>query len=178
MKGQRWVYLPLLILGLLMGCRASPPPVQQLPAEELKEEALQAYKAKEWSRAATLYARLAREHPQDADVWIYLGWAYKGAHQYQKALEAFAHADRIDPHRFWSAYGRAQTYALLGRWEDALKEYQRALDIDPHHKHPHYERIQIYQQLKQYDAAADAALFGLYYFPNDPYLRMWSERGY
>lgn len=176
MRGRFWFIL-LVGMMLLAGCGGEtpvPPPVGDV--DRIAEEAARAYAARDWARAAELYEALTRARPHDADAWVRLGWALKATRRYEEALAAFARADREDPHLFWSALGQAQVYVQLERWDLAFAEYQRAIDIDPRKKSPHYQRVLLYLRLHQDDAAADAALFGLHYFPEDETLRaLWAR---
>jgi len=118
-----------------------------------------------------LYRRLVAVQPDRAQWWIRYGWTLRNTRHYEAALRAFARADRLDPHAYWSAYGQALTYLALKRYDEALAAFQRAITIDPTRPGPHEWRSRIYLQLKSDDAAIDAALYGLNQVPDDHQLQ-------
>ncbi|HKQ62561.1 MAG TPA: tetratricopeptide repeat protein [Candidatus Polarisedimenticolaceae bacterium] len=60
-----------------------------------------------WPQAAGYYQRAIEISPQNADLYSDLGVCFRGQAQYDKALEAFEHAQRISPGHWQSLFNIA-----------------------------------------------------------------------
>jgi tetratricopeptide (TPR) repeat protein len=56
------------------------------------------WQAKEYAKAASMFERLAAEHPTSATTWTNLAVNYKQLGQRRKAEDAFRKARSLDPH--------------------------------------------------------------------------------
>jgi TolB-like protein/DNA-binding SARP family transcriptional activator/Flp pilus assembly protein TadD len=89
-------------------------------------------------RDALAELRLALdEAPNDAELWAWMGWAYRNAGQWDSALVALARAERLDPRDadLWISMGNTLHY--LHRYPEAIAAYRRALALAPDLVEPH-----------------------------------------
>lgn len=150
-------------------------------------------RAGDWSRAYEFFARLKAEHPDDPDVLANYGNAvgglfgtlgpaygnklpvefYKSLNK--RAMQAYAHALRIDPDNFSALLGRAIYLSYTpGGMDKAQSGFKHILTLRK--SHPHYPYALVYKQwaaalkrnsktaqakavLKQGQAALGAAAF-------------------
>ena len=124
-----------------------------------------------------------RDNPDDADAHYYLGNAYFKSGKYQKALESFKQAIRIDPDHAL-AYARSyHCYRMLKRWrmatdalEKAIEAFKRVIRKNPDDARMHYllglqyvdsgnrgSALEQYQILKKLDTERANKLFDYIY---------------
>src|SRR6202789_1943611 len=81
--------------------------------------------------AVSLAQRAAQAAPNDAQLWILLGYAARLNHQYPLSVEAYSHGLRLKPSAPDGMSGLAQTYAVMGRTEEALRLLKQVIATDP-----------------------------------------------
>jgi tetratricopeptide (TPR) repeat protein len=84
--------------------------------------------------------------PGDANAWDALGLAYEKSGEFEKAIETYEHALRIDPEfvEAWTNIGNA--YDKSGQPAKAIEAYQHALRIDPEHASAWYNLGSVYSE--------------------------------
>ena len=81
--------------------------------------------------AVSLAQRAAQAAPNDAQIWILLGYAARLNHQYGLSVDAYSHGLRLKPGAPDGMSGLAQTYAVVGRTEDAMNLLKQVIAADP-----------------------------------------------
>src|SRR5581483_2683311 len=84
-----------------------------------------AYQAKDWTKAASLYANMAQAEPKNFRYWYRLGVAEQSLGEKQKDLDAFEEAGSNGMLMIMLGYSLASAYASVGQTDkafDALKE--------------------------------------------------------
>ncbi len=85
-----------------------------------------------WTQAIAHYERALAAGPGDADVWTDLGICYRGDRQFERALEAFEKARRIDPGHWKSLFNTAVVAGFdLGRLDEAERAVERLEQVNP-----------------------------------------------
>jgi tetratricopeptide (TPR) repeat protein len=73
------------------------------------------------AEAVRLSQRAAQAAPNDAQLWILLGYAARLNRQYGLSVDAYSHGLRLKPGSVDGMSGLAQTYAVEGRTDDAMR---------------------------------------------------------
>ncbi len=97
------------------------------PAGE--RNASRAFRKGDYEGAATLYRKLAEEHPL-ARHWAFLGAALGAGGHNEEALEASSKAVELDPQYGLAYYNRALILRNTGRRSRAIKDLKKALEAD------------------------------------------------
>ncbi len=74
--------------------------------------------------------QLQRKNPKDANVALYLGWAYTANHNHKKAIAAYTAALKLAPNRIPAQYGLAQAQLALGNFKQAREGFKKTFDRD------------------------------------------------
>lgn len=85
--------------------------------------------------------------------WGDKGFAYRKTKEYDKAVEAFAKAKRLDPKHTEYVYQLAYTYAEMGKYDQAIQEITQAIELKPKNAAYYNERAYAYIQKKDGQAA-------------------------
>lgn len=84
------------------------------------------------AKAAMAYERAVELAPMRSGVWSDLGVMYRRLEQYQKAIDAFEHAAKLDTSHVTARYNMGVVYMHdLNDRENALKAWKAVLAIDP-----------------------------------------------
>ncbi|MBW3549693.1 MAG: tetratricopeptide repeat protein [Proteobacteria bacterium] len=94
-----------------------------------KRKASRAFRKGDYEGAATLYRKLAEEHPL-ARHWAFLGAALGAGGHHEGALEASSNAVELDPQYGLAYYNRALILRNTGRRSRAIKDLKKALEAD------------------------------------------------
>ncbi len=81
--------------------------------------------------AAHLLQELCNVKTDDAALAERLGWAWQSAGQYEKALQAYAHADLIEGSSYWVTRQQAECKHHLNQYAEALEDYERCIGMRP-----------------------------------------------
>jgi tetratricopeptide (TPR) repeat protein len=123
MNHVRFVILTILLATLFL--RA--PAAQQTSSNDaLAAEAAAAYDAKDWAKAARLYAQLAQSRESPSRVWLRLGVSQRELGRYDDALAAFDKATAAGSAPF-GEYGEATVYADRKQRETAFEHLEKAV---------------------------------------------------
>lgn len=93
---------------------------------ELRAEATRALQAKDWKKAARLYATITQQEPQNGSAWYRLAKAQDGLGQPAAALAAYEKAVATQPNPYFT-YDLACAYARLNEKDKALATLERAV---------------------------------------------------
>jgi tetratricopeptide (TPR) repeat protein len=89
-------------------------------------EANAAYDAKDWSKAARLYAELSQSPETPPRVWLRLGASLRELGKYQEALAAFEKANAAGAALF-GEYGEAAAYTAMKQLDKAFEHLEKAI---------------------------------------------------
>lgn len=113
------------------------------------------YDAAMWPQAAGYYERAAELEP-NADVLTDLGVCYRGMREFDRALEAFARANELDPGHWQSLYNTVIVAAHdVGRFDLAEQVLATMAALDP--RPPGLDQARIDQLRESVAALAQAA---------------------
>ncbi|MBO4707135.1 MAG: tetratricopeptide repeat protein [Elusimicrobiaceae bacterium] len=76
------------------------------------------------------YTKFIKEHPNTKELYEGRALAYITNKEYEKALDDFQKASKLDPQNTHYLFCCADCLGKLGKWDDALKEYKKILKID------------------------------------------------
>jgi tetratricopeptide (TPR) repeat protein len=102
------------------------------------------------------YARRAvQASPNDAQLWLLLGYAARLNSNYQESVDSYSRALRISPSFLEGQSGLAQTYSMMGRTEEAERLLKQVLASDPRRKDDALLLGDIYMRAANYAEALD-----------------------
>jgi tetratricopeptide (TPR) repeat protein/murein DD-endopeptidase MepM/ murein hydrolase activator NlpD len=96
-----------------------------------------------YEEAINAYDKAIELDPENADVWLYKGWALIGdawsfngqassvQDKYEESLQAFDKAIDYRPNDDSAFEGKAEALYGQGKYDEAIKAYDRAIEIDP-----------------------------------------------
>jgi serine/threonine protein kinase/tetratricopeptide (TPR) repeat protein len=83
-------------------------------------------------QAVNEYGAYLAQYPDDGGAWFRLGWTYMATlHQYDRAIEAFQRALKIDSSQSGAYINLATCYGGMGQTVKALEYYQKAFQLNP-----------------------------------------------
>jgi len=120
----QFIMLSILLASSGAGVAAAP----QSPSNSnaVAAEAGAAYDAKDWAKAAKLYAQLSQSSEAPPRVWLRLGASLRELGKYQDALAAFEKANAAGAALF-GEYGEAAVYAAMKHPEKAFEHLEKAV---------------------------------------------------
>jgi tetratricopeptide (TPR) repeat protein len=132
MKRRAWVKVAVVLLALA-GCAARSDLPKRSDLFQLTNEAQLAYEKGEDARAEQLYMALARQTPNDAEIWLRLGNLYARSHKPDAAADAYQRALAINGSdaRVWYNLG---VIRLRQGWMSLIQAYNFSDDRDPVNK--------------------------------------------
>ncbi len=99
--------------------------------DQTRQQAREAFQARNWSLAAQLYQRATAMNPRHAGSWSGLGAAQMQMRNYNGAVQSYQRAVTLNPRSsgFFTALGHA--YRGQGNRNAARQAYQRAVALNP-----------------------------------------------
>ena len=64
-------------------------------------------------------------HPDISDTWNLRGAIYAEQHDFQKAIEAFQKANKLNPGDFWPMYNIAELFLMEKKYPEAVATFQK-----------------------------------------------------
>jgi tetratricopeptide (TPR) repeat protein len=90
------------------------------------------HQAAMWDQSARYYERAVTLNGRDADVLTDLGICYRNLREFDRALEQFAQAHRVNPRHWQSLFNGAVVAAFdLGRFDQAVEAIEQIEAIAP-----------------------------------------------
>lgn len=114
---------------------------------------LEAMIKEDYIEAAIQFSQAAELNPQDACVYEYLGDAYFGLNDKEKALENYNKAIGLDPTNAFVYEKRGKTYEALEDYEKAIEEYTKAIELEQRVGDFYIERGMVYSCVGNYKSA-------------------------
>lgn len=113
-----------------------------------------------YEEAARLLEKAAQLRPQNPDVWLFLGNAYHGLRQFERAIESLKKAMTLNPnldktsaHAEEAHFLLGQSLVRVGRMEEGEKELEIARDLKARSLATDRERIVAYLKTEEYSGA-------------------------
>lgn len=165
-------FLVVILAGSLLPARAA----EQAGASQAAREAGPVY-LRALERAALAYAQrdfqgalekleLAEQiHPGIQDTWSMRGAIYAEQRAYEKAEDAFEHAEKLAPDNFWPRYNLAQLLFMQKKYAEAQGAFEK-LEGDPEHRELVQYKV-ILLALLQGDTGKAEAVLGSMKEPSD-----------
>ncbi|KAI3787345.1 hypothetical protein L1987_41751 [Smallanthus sonchifolius] len=102
-----------------------------LLAEEIKQQANEAFKANKFSHAIDLYTKAIELNGENAVYWANRAFAHAKLEEYGSAIQDASEAVEIDPKYSKGYYRRGAAYLAMGKFKEALKDFQQVKRISP-----------------------------------------------
>ena len=142
---------------------------------EIYQQGNSLLEAKKWAEAAEVYAKGLESYPEEAWLYVNLGWAYRNIGEYSKALEVTLKGYELKPDEERIALNLKGAYFDLGgsyfddeNWEDALTLYKQASETFPDEAWFYVNMARVYRNLKKdLTLALDLTLKGVKLKPDD-----------
>jgi tetratricopeptide (TPR) repeat protein len=125
-------------------------------AQSFLDKGLKELWQENWSDALTYFQKAKEKNPQDADVWVYIGYCYGRLGYWQDAIEAYKQAIRIKPDYAEAHNNLGNAYGSLGRYQESIESCKQAISIKPDLAKAHYNLGFAYRELGHYQEAIES----------------------
>ncbi len=137
MKKVIVAFVSLLLCAVIAGCQSltdstTAPNTNSVPSSSL-EEATSASQAGYWSKAASLWEQVVREHPDEALAHMQLSNAFSKLGRDKEAVEHSQIVVKIEPNNSGNWNGLCWKQILAGQFVEARASCEKALQLDPTH---------------------------------------------
>jgi Tfp pilus assembly protein PilF len=85
-----------------------------------------------WEEAEALFQEAVELDPEDAVLYVDVGWAHTYQEEYEEAISSFQKAMELDPEDAEAHAGLGWVYSDLGRYDESVQEFLKAVALDPH----------------------------------------------
>ena len=113
---------------------------------------------------------------QTASTEFYKGFTYHNRKQYDKAIECYSEALKLNPLLVEAYYNRGNTYTSKGEIDRAIEDYDKGIKLAPNDASVYYNRGNAYFGKGEIDRAIKDYNKGIKLAPND--IIGYSNRGY
>ncbi|XP_022023302.1 serine/threonine-protein phosphatase 5 isoform X1 [Helianthus annuus] len=100
-------------------------------AEQIKQQANEAFKANRFSQAIDLYTKAIELNGENAVYWANRAFSHTKLEEYGSAIQDASKAVEIDPKYSKGYYRRGAAYLAMGKFKEALKDFQQVKRICP-----------------------------------------------
>jgi tetratricopeptide (TPR) repeat protein len=114
------------------------------------------YNKKDYKNAILQYSLCIEKSSYYAhDEWPYMsrGDAFQMDGQYDKAIEDYNKAIKLNPESFYAYAGRGKVFQLQGQYDKTIKDYSKAIELCPEDTNAYYNRGEVFRLQGQYDKA-------------------------
>jgi len=88
-----------------------------------------------------------------ADYYFNLGYEHQYNREYDKAIETFSEAIKLDSKNFMNYRQRSSVYKLKGEYDVAIKDITKSIELEPYPFTAYIDRGEIYLEKGDYDNA-------------------------
>ncbi|KAL1191112.1 Serine/threonine-protein phosphatase 5 [Cardamine amara subsp. amara] len=100
-------------------------------AEEMKNQANEAFKGHKYSHAIELYTQAIELNSNNAVYWANRAFAHSKLEEYGSAIQDASKAIEVDSKYSKGYYRRGAAYLAMGKFKDALKDFQQVKRLSP-----------------------------------------------
>lgn len=126
---------------------------KELDADQLKNIALQYYRAGSLKQAIKYYQQAAHLVRNDADLYNNIGILYNSLGEKQKEKSSYEDALAIDPDHAQANYNLGNLCQIEGSLDEAISYYERTLNVNPANTDCFNNLGNIYKEKKRYTDA-------------------------
>lgn len=112
------------------------------------------FQNRHWQSSTALWENVTAKFPKDALSWTNKGLAYFDAGAYEKALQSYDQALKIDPTTYDAAHNLGVTYNKMKRYPEAVEAFGKATKIKPESPEAWWGRAQTRSKINDYAGAA------------------------
>lgn len=112
------------------------------------------FQNKHWQSSTALWENVTAKFPKDALSWTNKGLAYFDAGAYEKALQSYEQALKVDPSTYDAAHNLGVTYNKMKRFPEAVEAFGRATKIKAESPEAWWGRAQTRSKINDYAGAA------------------------
>ncbi len=109
--------------------------------------------------AIECFKKVTQKNPQDDFVFFLLGVAYHKRGDYEKAIEVYMGAIRINPDHLFRDdiyHNLGWAYGELEKYQEAVDAFKKMIKINPKYANAHYGLGWVYNGLKDYKKAVES----------------------
>lgn len=107
----------------------------------------------DWRTEDSLWVMTAISSPTDPHSWNNMGDVYSRHGEYEKSIEAFTRATKINPNYADAYHNIGNTYLYMKKYEEAVPFFEKALSINPNLWQSYQDLALIYAAQKEYARA-------------------------
>ena len=107
----------------------------------------------EWRSGDSLWVATLRESPEDAKSWNNMGDVYSRHAEFDKSIEAFTQATKINPKYADAYHNIGNTLVEMKKYDEAVPYFEKALSINPNLWQSYQELAAIAAEKKEYQQA-------------------------
>ncbi len=104
----------------------------------------------DFEAAVGLLQKLAKQEPQNQQIWYLLGKVYM-----QLSEQALGKINQIDPDSIWAHQISAELMESMKNYDGAIVEWKKAISVAPRQPGLHYKLGDLYWSLSQWDNASE-----------------------
>jgi len=108
--------------------------------------------------AIEIYRQALDRAPEEPDLWVELGEAYRSAMLMPDAIAAFRYTIELSPNHELAQLALAESFRQLANFEEAQRLLEAAAQTHPESAAPPFALGRIFTELQLYDDAAEALL--------------------
>jgi hypothetical protein len=124
----------------------------------------------EWSSQDTLWVATLRESPEDPQSWNNMGDVYARHGEFDKSIEAFTQATKLNPNYADAYHNIGNTYLQMKKYDEAVPFFEKAVSINPNLWQSYQDLAVIAAEKKEYQQALSYIDQALKINPTDPTL--------
>jgi len=129
----------------------------------------------DWRTEDSLWVATAIASPGDPHSWNNMGDVYSRHGEYEKSIEAFTQATKINPNYADAYHNIGNTYVHMKKYEEAVPFFEKALSINPNLWQSYQDLAFIAVAKKEYQKAIEYFKKALAINPEDVVL--WTNMG-
>ena len=143
--------------GAMPGMGQPPPGMGQLPPGMGQQAAPNPVQAAEYQQRIAMNQALVGRDPKNLAAWVSLGNDYFDTRQYQKSIDAYGEALKLDPNNPDVLTDQGVMYEQVADFDRALANFEQAQRIAPNHAQSAYNIGVVWSKHKNDPAKAAAA---------------------